>query len=124
MGISKEGFSAYSSLVMLPSRKLTKDKMCVSDFRHIRTRIAKTNLAFPLVRDMFSMLGSSTRKVLSVIDLKDVFHSLSLTEESKKYCRMLPCFCSASYLYQRMPMGLHISPTIWHSYINAISDCL
>ena len=31
MGILKEGFSAYSSLVMLISRKLTKDKRAVTD---------------------------------------------------------------------------------------------
>ena len=28
------------------------------------------------------------------------------------------------YLYQRMAMGLNISPSIWQSYINAILDCL
>ena len=29
-----------------------------------------------------------------------------------------------SYLYQRMPMGLNISPAVWQSYINAILNCL
>ena len=38
MGILKEGFSAYSSLI---SRKLTKDKREVTDFRHLNVRIAK-----------------------------------------------------------------------------------
>ena len=42
MGILKEGFSAYSSLVMLISRKLTKDKRVVTDFRHLNVRIEKT----------------------------------------------------------------------------------
>ena len=28
------------------------------------------------------------------------------------------------YIYQRMPMGLNISPSIWQSYINAILECL
>ena len=37
---------------------------------------------------------------------------------------MLPYFDSSSYLYQRMHMGLNISPSIWQSYINAILDCL
>ena len=41
MGILKEGFSAYSSPVMLISRKLTKDKRVVTDFRHLTVRIAK-----------------------------------------------------------------------------------
>ena len=61
---------------------------------------------------------------MSVLDLKDAFHSLRLTESSKKYCRILPYFGSASYLYQRMPMGLDISPVVWQSYINAILSCL
>ena len=41
MGILKEGFSAYSSPVMLISRKLTKDKRVVTDFRHLNIRDSK-----------------------------------------------------------------------------------
>ena len=48
MGILKEGFSAYSSPVMLISRKLTQNKRVVTDFRHLNVRIAKNNLAYPL----------------------------------------------------------------------------
>ena len=124
MGIRKEGFSAYSSPVMLISRKLTKDKRVVTDFRHLNVRIAKNNLAYPLVRNTFLVLGNSKYEVLSVLDLKDAFHSLRLSENSRKYCGILPYFGSSSYLYQRMPMGLNISPSIWQSYINAILDCL
>ena len=53
MDILKEGFSMYSSPVMLISRKLTKDKRVVTHFRHLNVRIAKNNLAYPLVRDTF-----------------------------------------------------------------------
>ena len=104
IGMLKEGFSAYSNLVMLISRKLTKDKRVVTDFRHLNVRIVKNNLAYPLVRDTLSMLGNSKCEVLSVLDLKDAFHSLRLSENSKKYCGILPYFGSSSYLYQRMPM--------------------
>ena len=110
--------------VMLISRKLTKDKRVVTDFRHLNVRIAKNNLVYPLVRDMFSVLGSSKYEVLSVLDLKDGFHSLRLSEKLKRYCGILPYFGSASYLYHRIPVGLNISPSIWQSYINAILDCL
>ena len=58
MGILKEGLSAYSSPVMLISRMLTKDKRVVTDFRHLNVRIAKNSLAYPLVRDTFSVLGN------------------------------------------------------------------
>ena len=124
LGILKEIFSSYSSPVMLISHKLTQDKRVVTDFRHLNIRIAKNNLAYPLVRDTFSVLGNSKCEVLSVLDLKDAFHSLRLLEDAKKYCGILPYFGSASYIYQRMPMGLNISPSIWQSYINAILDCL
>ena len=92
MGILKEGFSAYLSPVMLTSRKLTKDKRVVTAFRHLNMRIAKNNLAYPLVRHTFSVLGKSKCEVLSVLDLKDAFHSLRLSENSKRYCRILPYF--------------------------------
>ena len=51
LGILKEGFSAYSSPVMLISRKLMKDKRVVMDFRHLNMHIMKNNLAYPLLKD-------------------------------------------------------------------------
>ena len=122
--ILKVGFSPYSSLEMLISHKLTQHKRVLMDFRHLNIRIAKNNLAYPLVRDTFSILGNSKCKVLSVPDLKDAFHLLRLSEEAKKYCGILPYVKSASYMYQRMPMGLNISPSIWQSYINPVLECL
>ena len=124
LGILKEGFSAYSSPVMLISRNMTQDKRVVTDFRHLNMHIAKNNLAYPLLKDTFSMLGSSKCEFMSVLDLKGSFHSLQLIENSKKFCGILPYFGSPSYLYQRMPIALNISPAIWQSYINAILNCL
>ena len=45
------------------SRKMTKDKRVVMDFRHLNMHI---------VKNTFSMLGSSKCEVMSVLDLKDV----------------------------------------------------
>ena len=61
---------------------------------------------------------------MSVLDLKDAFHSLQLSEKSQKYCGILPYFGSASYLYQRKPTGLNVSPLIWQMYINTILNSL
>ena len=124
LGVLKEGFLAYSSPLMLISIQVMQDKREVTDFRHLNTRIAKNNLAYPLIKDTFVTLGNSKCDVLLVLDLKDTFHSLRLSENSKKYSGILPHFRSASYLYQRMLMGLNVSPPIWQSYINAILDCL
>ena len=87
-------------------------------------RIAKNNLAFPLLRDTFALLGSSKCEVMSVLDLKDAFHSLQLSEKSQKYCGILPYLGSTSYLYQRMPMGLNVAPPIWQMFINTILNSL
>ena len=42
LGILKEGSSAYSSPVMLISRKVTQDERGVTDFRHLNIRTSKT----------------------------------------------------------------------------------
>ena len=99
LSILKSFFSAYSSPVMLTSRKVTKVKRFVSYFRHMNNRIAKSNLTFPLVKDTFTMFGSSKCEVLSVSNLKDDFHSLRLKGQSKKYCGILPFFISALYFF-------------------------
>ena len=79
MGIVKEGFSGYSSPVMLISRKLTKDNRIVTDFRHLNVRKQKTIWCI-FSSDTFSVLGSPKCEVLLVLDLKDAFHILWLSE--------------------------------------------
>ena len=73
LGILKEGFSDYSSPVMLISRKITHTKRIVTYFRHLNTIIAKNNLAYPLIKDMFAVLHNSKCDFLSVLDPKDAF---------------------------------------------------
>ena len=99
LGILKEGFSTYSSLVMVISRKVTEDKRVVIDFRHLNVRMAKNNLAYPLLSDTFSVIGSSRCEVLFDLDLKGALYSLRLSENLKRFCKILPHFGSASYLY-------------------------
>ena len=54
-GILKEGFLAYSSPVMVISRKLTQDSRVVTDFRHLNVRIAKTIWHTPCLKEIFSI---------------------------------------------------------------------
>ena len=73
-----------------------KSRQVVTYFRYLNVRIATNNLAYPLVQNTFFILGNSKCKVLSVLDLKDAFHLLRLSEDSKRYCGILPYFGSAS----------------------------
>ena len=85
LGILKWGFSPYSSPVMLISQTVAQDKRVVTDFRHLNAMIAKNNLAYPLVRDTFLVLGNFKCEVRSVLDLKDAFHPFQLSEDSKSF---------------------------------------
>ena len=52
LGILK-GFSAYSSPVMLNSRKMMKDKRVVTGFRHLNMHIAKEQLSISTIEKYF-----------------------------------------------------------------------
>ena len=109
LGILKEGFSAYSSPVMLISRKMTKDKRVVMDFRHFNMHIENSNLAYPLLKDSFSMLGSSKCEVMSVLDLKYAFQSLQPDGTFKEVLWHTFLLWKFFLLIPEMPMGLNIS---------------
>ena len=57
LGILEEGFSAYSSPVMLISRKMTQDKRVMTDFRHLNIRKVKNNLAYPSLKGHIHFVG-------------------------------------------------------------------
>ena len=83
LGILSKNNTTHTSPVMLAARKGTKNKRAVVDFRLLNTRILRRNTATPLLRDIFKLLGRSRCEVLSCVDLKDAFHSLSLTDKAK-----------------------------------------
>ena len=51
--------------------------------------ILRQNTSIPLMSDVLSILGNSEHEVLSCLDLKDVYHSIPLTDKSKEYCSIL-----------------------------------
>ena len=84
LGILSKNSTSHTSPVMLITRKLTKDKRPVVDFRLLNTRILRRNTSIPL-SDVLSILENSKCKVVSCVDIKDAYH-LKLTEKSKEYC--------------------------------------
>ena len=105
---------------MLVTRKLTKDKRPVVDFRLLNTRILRRNTSIPLMSDVLSILGNSECEVVSCVDIKDAYHSIRLTEKSREYCGILPYFGSPIYRYEVLPMGIACAPQIWMDYITLI----
>ena len=109
-----------TSPVMLITRKLTKDKRPVVDFRLLNTRTLRRNTSIPLMSDVLSILANSKCEVVSCVDIKDAYHSIRLTEKSKEYCGILPYFGSPIYRYEVLPMGIACAPQIWMDYITLI----
>ena len=123
LGYLKKGLSSYSSPIMLIPRKNSSVKWrLVTDFRFLNTRLVRLNPSIPLVRDMLRTIGESNSNMLSVIDLRDAFHTLRLTENSKQYCGITPYQGAPTYLYQRLGMGLSVSPAIWQNFIIKVLD--
>ena len=120
LGILKKGMSSYSSPIMLIPRKLSGIPRIVRDFRHLNSRLVTLQPSIPLVRDAIQILGASGCEVLSLADLRDTYHTLRLSEKSKKYCGITPYYGSDSYLYQRLGMGLSVSPAIWQNFIQKV----
>ena len=120
LGILSKNITSHTLPVMLITRKMTKDKRPVVDFRLLNTRILRRNLSIPLMSDVLSTLGNSECEVVSCVDIKDAYHSLRLTEKSKEYCGILPYFGSPIYRYEVLPMGIDCAPQIWMDYITLI----
>ena len=110
LGILSKNSTSHTSPVMLITRKLTKDKRPVVDFRLLNTRILRRNTSIPLMSDVLSILGNSECEVVSCVDIKDAYHSIRLTEKSKEYCGILPYFGSPMCRYEFLPVGIACAP--------------
>ena len=65
---------------MLISRKLTQDKRIVTGFRHLSDRIAKNNLAYPLLK------GTISIGFKGCISLPKTISKLKEILQNKQFC--------------------------------------
>ena len=117
LGIIHKGLTGYSSLVVLVKQK--NQKVC-SDFCILNEKLVKINHAFPLVRHCIEQLGRKKCHYLSMIDLRDAFHTLRLALSSQKYCGITPYYGSPTFHYLRMGMGMSASPQIWQQFVDLV----
>ena len=66
LSILSKNSTSHTSPVMLITRKLTKDKRPVVDFRLLNTRILRRNTSISLMSDVLSILGNSDVKKSAV----------------------------------------------------------
>ena len=120
LGILKKGLSGYSSPAMAIPRKNSSIPRVVVDFRYLNKKLVKLNMTFLLIRECIQAIGASQCEVMSVIDLRDAYHTLCLAPSSQQYTGITPYYGADTYQYLQMAMGLSISPAIWQTFINNI----
>ena len=120
LGFICKGLTGYSSPVVLVKRKTQHLYQVCSDFRILNENLVKINHAFPLVRDCIEQLGRKKYHYLSMIDLRDAFHTLRLALSSQKYCGITPHYRSPTYHYLCMGMDMSVCPQIWQQFIDLV----
>ena len=120
--ILRKGLRSYSSLIMLIPRKCSGIPHIITDFRHLYSRLVRLNCSFPLVREAIKILGASEYELISVINMRDAYHTLGFSAKSEKYYGINPYYGTETYLYQRLGMGFSVSPAIWQTFINKVLD--
>ena len=118
LGIIRKGLTGYSSPVVLVKHKNQNLYQVCSNFCILNEKLVKINHAFPLVRDCIEQLGRKKCHYLSMIDLRDTFHTLRLALSSQKYCGITPYYGSTTYHYLCMGMGMSVSPQIWQQFVD------
>ena len=89
---------------MLIARMNSSLKRIITDFRFLNSRLQRVNLVFSLIRDAFEILESSKCECLSVVGLKEAYHRIKVSENSKPYCGILPIL---------VPLVMHIKEGQW-----------
>ena len=120
LGIICKGLTSYSSPVVLVKWKNQNLYQVCSDFHILNEKLVKINHAFPLVRDCIEQLGRKRCHYLSMIDLRDTFHTLRLALSSQEYCGITPYYGSPTYHYLHMGMGMSVSPQIWQQFVDLV----
>ena len=57
---------------------------------------------------------------MSVLDLRDAYHTLPLSKGSQKYCGITPYYGCPTYVYLCMGMGMSCSPALWQQFVHII----
>ena len=114
LGIISKGLTGYSSPVVLVKRKNKNLYRVCSDFCILNEKLLKINHAF------LEQLGRSKSDYMSMIDLRDAFHTLRLAKTSQKYCGITPYYGSPTYHYLHVGMGISVSPWIWQQFIDLV----
>lgn len=116
----EDSSSDHSSPTVIVPKENGTLRMCV-DYRKINEETELDPFPFPLIDDIICNFGGC--KFFSKIDLKDGFHLIGLTEETRKYTSFVTPF--GQYQWKVLPFGWKNSPPIFQRIMTqCLSDLL
>ncbi len=123
MGILRRGSSEFLSPIMLIKKshsgaKLSKSPpyCLVVDFKYLNSHLPDIKFRYPEIKHVLHQIGRHSSRVYSVLDIKHVFHSINLNEESKQYTSCCASPGSPTYQFNRLSQGLNVSPPLYVIY--------
>lgn len=117
--IIRKSESEYASPVVLIPKKTGEYRLCV-DYRILNKYIVRDNYPIPVIEDQLNILRN--KKYFSILDLKNGFYHISVSEESRQYTSFVTRFGQFEFL--KMPFGLKTAPTRFQRFVNEVLDDL
>ncbi|KAG6465495.1 hypothetical protein O3G_MSEX015186 [Manduca sexta] len=114
-GIIRVSFSEYASPIVLIKKKDGSSRLCI-DYRQLNKKIIKDEFPLPIIDNLIDKLGDA--KIFSVLDLKNGFYHLKISEESVPYTSFITHHGQFEFL--RAPFGLSISPKYFSRFVSII----
>lgn len=113
--IIRVSYSEYSSPVVLVQKKDGTTRVCV-DYRALNRKIVKDEFPLPIIEDVIDKLKDA--KVFSILDLKNGFFHLKVTDDSIPYTSFVTHHGQFEFL--RAPFGLSICPKSFMRFVSII----
>lgn len=113
--IIRPGNSEYASRMVLVKKKNGKIQLCI-DYKELNKITAKDNYPLPIIEEQIDALYGKC--FFSLLDLKDRFRHVYMSEDSIKYTAFVTPF--GQYEYLKMPFELKNAPARFQRYVNEI----
>ena len=124
-GIIRKALSNYCSPLLLVKRKLPdnsiKFRIC-GDYRILNSRLEKAHFSQYLATDALERLGKSEAKCVSIVDLKEAYHTIRIDPQSQYLTGISPYTGSSQYQYNRLSMGMTVSGAKFVEHLNKVMN--
>ena len=107
-GIIRPSRSSFQSSLVPVIKKDGKLRLCI-DFRNLNTHVMNDSYPLPNINNILHNLGKG--KIFSCLDLKQGFHQIPLTEDSKA----LTAFVTPEGLYEHNVLLMGLKDAQCHS---------